>query len=248
MSYMSLDAHKVIGEIRLRVIRWEKDHWAPYPWRVERTPYKVLVAEILLKRTTRQAVSREFLGFIKRFPNIYSIYSADVEELEEALKHLGLYKQRTQHLKELAKAIVEKHGGVVPDRWEDLVALPGLGIYITGAVLSFGFGKRAPVVDSNVARLLSRLTGLRPGSPARWLGLLWVLVPEEGHDYFNYGLIDLGALVCHYKKPRCGQCPLRDLCVHYMAGVDEKRAKELKALYEALYKEAQAMCAKDRKC
>ena len=203
---------KEVEEIRERVIGWEKDHWTPYPWRVDRTPYKVMVAEVLLKRTTRQAVAREFPRFITRFPDFYSIYRADIGEVEEYLRHLGLYRQRASQLKELAAIIVEKYGGRIPDTWDELVALPGVGVYIAGAVLSFGFGKRAPVLDSNVMRLVSRLTGMTAKRPEDYLPVIDPLVPETGHEYFNYGLIDLGATVCHYRGPRCGECPLRGLC------------------------------------
>jgi len=78
------------------VIRWEKENWVPYPWRVVRTPYKVLIAEVSLKRTTRQAVAREFPKFIERFPNLDSIYNATMQGIEEALRHLGLYKQQAR--------------------------------------------------------------------------------------------------------------------------------------------------------
>jgi len=122
--------------------------------------------------------------------------------------------------------------GAASDRWEDLVSLPGVGAYLAGAVLSFGYGERAPVLDSNIVRLLSRLTGAKGKGHEDYLGLLWELVPEEGHDLFNYGLIDLGALVCHYRGPMCGACPLRDLCAHYLEGAGDKGAAEcLRELY-----------------
>ncbi|WP_428287350.1 A/G-specific adenine glycosylase [Infirmifilum sp.] len=185
---------------------------------MDRTPYKVLIAELLLKRTTRQAVAREFPRFIERFPDFYAIHRAPIGEVEEALRHLGLYRQRARHLKQLAEIIIRRYGGRVPDRWEDLVDLPGIGVYIAGAVLSFGYGKRAPVLDSNVMRLLTRLTGMRSRRHEDYLRVLWELVPDEEHEYFNYGLIDLGALVCHYRQPRCGVCPLKDFCVYYQGG------------------------------
>jgi A/G-specific adenine glycosylase len=224
----------LIVEVRRRVIDWEKGHWIPYPWRVNRTPYKVLVAEVLLKRTTRQAVAREFPRFIARFPDIESLYRAPIEEVEEMLRHLGLYKQRAQQLKELAKAIVERFGGRIPGRWEDLVALPGVGPYIAGAVLSFGYGRPAPVVDSNVMRLLGRLLGLKSKRYEDYIRAGWRLVPEEGHDYFNYGLIDLGALVCSYRGPKCSGCPLRDFCVEYNEKADKAGAEHLRGVYSTL--------------
>jgi len=202
----------IADEVRGRVIDWEKKNWVPYPWRVNRTPYKVLIAEILLKRTTRQAVSREFPKFIKKFPDIYAIYRAPLMEVAEALRNLGLYNQRATQLKELAKILVERYGGKVPDDWDKLTSLPGIGPYVAGAVLSFGYGRPAPVVDSNVMRLLRRLLDLESNKYEVYLRILWRLVPQEDHEYFNYGLIDLGALVCNYREPTCKICPLKDLC------------------------------------
>jgi len=235
MDHSDVNRDELVDEIRKRVIEWEKKNWVPYPWRMGRTPYKVLIAELLLKRTTRQAVAREFPKFIQRFPDLYTVYSAPVEEVEEAFKHLGLYKQRAGQLKQLTEAIIKRYGGRIPDKWEDLVALPGIGIYLAGAILSFGYGKRAPVLDSNVMRLLSRLTGIKVKRHESYLKALWRLIPDEGHDYFNYGLIDLGSLVCHYKKPRCRVCPLKDLCVLYAEGIgDNRRADKLRRVYRAL--------------
>jgi len=230
-GYRDMTSERLVEEIRSRVIEWEKRNWVPYPWRVDRTPYKVLVAEFLLKRTTRQAVLREFPKFIEKFPDIYAIYNAPVEEVEEALRHLGLYKQRAKQLKELAEVVVKRYNGRIPDKWEDLVKLPGVGVYIAGAVLSFGYGRRAPVLDSNVVRVVSRLTGLKAKRHGEYLGLLWRLVPDIEHDYFNYGLIDIGAQVCHYKTPRCGSCPLRDLCVYYTGDANRR----LRDVYKELF-------------
>lgn len=231
LGYRDMTSERLVEEIRSRVIEWEKRNWVPYPWRVDRTPYKVLVAEFLLKRTTRQAVLREFPKFIEKFPDIYAIYNAPVEEVEEALRHLGLYKQRAKQLKELAEVVVKRYNGRIPDKWEDLVKLPGVGVYIAGAVLSFGYGRRAPVLDSNVVRVVSRLTGLKAKRHEEYLGLLWRLVPDIEHDYFNYGLIDIGAQVCHYKTPRCGSCPLRDLCVYYTGDANRR----LRDVYKELF-------------
>ncbi len=231
MACDNLSEELVIEEIRKRVISWERTNWVPYPWRTDRTPYKVLIAELLLKRTTRQAVSREFPKFIRRFPNIYTIYKAPISDLEDAFKNLGLYKQRSKQIKQLAEIIIKKYKKKIPDNWEDLLSLPGVGVYLAGAVLSFGYGKKAPVLDSNVIRLLSRLTGLNAKNDS-YLKLLWRLVPDKDHDYFNYGLIDLGATICHYKQPRCKKCPLKDLCVFYLQNTDNNMASCLKSLYK----------------
>lgn len=227
----------LIETIRKRVIEWEKRNWVPYPWRVERTPYKVLLAELLLKRTTRKAVAREFPKFMAKFRDINAIYNASLSELNEALKHLGLYRQRASQLKELAKIVVERYGGRIPDTWDELLSLPGLGAYIAGAVLSFGYGKRAPVVDSNVIRLLSRLTGLHFKKAEDCLPLMWILVPSSNHEDFNYGMIDLGAIVCHYREPKCQICPLSDLCVFQAEKIHKETATLLRNTYMLLIKQ-----------
>jgi len=232
MGCGDLDEGRLVEELRRRVIEWEKGVWAPYPWRADRTPYRVLIAELLLKRTTRQAVSREFLKFIGKFHDLSVIYNAPIKEVEEAFKPLGLYKQRARQLKELAEVVVNKYNNRIPDRWEDLVELPGIGVYIAGAVLSFGYGKKAPVIDSNVIRLLTRLTGIKAKRSEEYLKILWKLVPDVEHEYFNYGLIDLGALVCHYRRPKCGLCPLKELCVYYKENDEKKEC--LKEIYNGL--------------
>jgi len=234
MGSKPISKDMIIDEIRRRVISWEKEHWVPYPWRVNRTPYKVLIAELLLKRTTRQAVLREFPKFIQRFPDFNAVFNAPMVEVEEAFRHLGLYKQRAKQLKQLAEVIIKKYSGKIPDKWEDLVALPGIGVYLAGAVLSFGYGKKAPVLDSNVIRLLSRLTGIKVKRHEDYLKLLWKLIPDEEHDYFNYGLIDLGALICHYKQPRCESCPLKDFCVQYLKN---RGNNSIVKCFEEVYKE-----------
>ncbi|NAZ24553.1 MAG: A/G-specific adenine glycosylase [Thermofilum sp.] len=231
------DAVTIVEELRRRVIDWEKKHWNPYPWRIERTPYKVLIAEILLKRTTRQAVLREYPKFIVKFPSPQELNNAPTEKIAEELKHLGLYRQRAEHLKALAEALVKAYGGNVPNSWDGLVKLPGVGPYIAGAVLSFGYGKPAPVIDSNVMRLLGRLTGLKLGKAEEYLQLLWRLVPEKDHEYFNYGLIDLGFSVCRYGQPKCTDCPLSDLCVTQTENKEPSKAECLKEVYHAIYSE-----------
>lgn len=231
---LTYDVDALISEVRRRVIDWEKRNWIPYPWRVGRTPYKVLIAEVLLKRTTRQAVLREFHKFLTKFPDIHTLYKAPIEEVAESLKHLGLYRQRAEQLKQMAKAIVERYGGKIPDKWEDLVGLPGAGPYIAGAVLSFGYGKPAPVVDSNVMRVLSRLFDVEFKNYENCVRVLQRLLPEEDHEYFNYGLIDLGALVCGYKEVRCGVCPLRELCITYLRTKDKVGADYLRQVYTKL--------------
>ncbi|AFK51624.1 A/G-specific adenine glycosylase [Thermogladius calderae 1633] len=127
MSCGQVGASELLSSVRERVVRWALEHRFDYPWRVERTPYRVLLAEFLLRRTTRTAVARAFQALVERFPDVESLHSAPLEEVEEALKPLGLYRVRARQLKELAAVIVEEYGGRIPDSWEELVRLPGVG-------------------------------------------------------------------------------------------------------------------------
>lgn len=226
---------ELVIEFRRRLIEWGRKNYVDWPWRRDRTPYKVLIAELLLKRTTRQAAAREYPKFLAKFPDIESIHKASFEEVREAFRPLGLYNQRAKQLKELAAAIMERYGGQIPDRLEDLKSLPGVNDYIAGAVLSFGFGKAAPIPDANVLRIMARVTGfsrMTATGKRKIYRVLERLVPPDRHVEFNYALLDLGGSTCHYQWPKCDKCPIRDFCVH--GTEDEERRECLERVYQAL--------------
>jgi len=228
----------LVAEFQRRAIEWGREHYESWPWRSNRTPYRVLIAEFLLKRTTRRAVGRVYPEFIERFPDTKSLYRASLEEVVEALRPLGLYNQRAEQLKELARAVVEVYHGRIPNTLEELKGLPGVSDYIAGAVLSFGYGRPAPVADSNVLRIMSRVTGISSRTAAGKRRLLYVLerlVPEGHHVEFNYALLDLGGSVCHYRYPRCEMCPLKRVCVSPLtASGNTEESGALRAVYAKL--------------
>ena len=237
-----LTPKELIEEFRKRILEWGKDNYVDWPWRQDRTPYKVLIAELLLKRTTRYSVVKEYPNFIKRFPNMESIYHASLEEVREAFRPLGLYNQRAKQLKELAKVVVEEYGGQIPDDPEVLRSLPGVKDYIAGAVLSFGFGKPAIILDANVLRVMARVTGFDRNSTKgrrRIYRVLEALLPTDKHVEFNYALLDLGGSVCHYQFPKCEMCPLKSLCKFAASSNgDIKRAECLTKLYSTIAKKS----------
>ena len=153
-----------IPDVRHALLEWAADHRRAFPWR-EKTvsAYEVLVAEVLLKRTTARAAARVFPTFICQFPDIECVRQALLEQLEAALQPVGLYRQRAKGLKELAEYLVVKHKGQVPRGLPDLVKVPHLGPYSARAILSFGHGIPAAIVDSNVQRVLGRLYRQRLG-------------------------------------------------------------------------------------
>lgn len=209
-----------IAQRRLRVVRrllrWSRKNFRDFPWRDPgASPYQVLIAELLLKRTTSTAAARLYPTFIEHFPSFSSIAEAPSEYLAESLRPIGLHRQRADGMKQLARHVCDTHQSELPASVESLQGLPHAGPYAARAVASFAFGKRAAVVDSNVVRILNRL--LRDSLPAKpTVGLLQEVAdslgPRRSHRLFNYALLDLGATICRYDRPRCDLCPLAAVC------------------------------------
>lgn len=199
------------------ITRWGKENLREFPWRGRVTPYKIFIAEVLLKRTTSTAAKKVYSGFLRKFPTIGSLASSKRKEIERELIVLGLYRQRSAGLKGAAAYILKKHGGRIPTRYEELIKVPHVGQYTAGAVLSFGFGKPAPIVDSNVRRVVNRvffdvLTKKTTDKKVR--DFLSGIVPKKDHKIFNWGLLDLGSLVCSYQFQKCKECPVAGICYY----------------------------------
>ena len=173
------------------------------------------MAEFLLKRTTATAASRVYDNFLARFPRLQEIASTSDEELVECLSGVGLQRQRARALKDLAIWLLTTHDGDVPCDFESLLEVPGLGDYSAAAILSFGYGTPIAVLDANVERIIIRVFGnsfhSRP-SKAMLNETAQRLLPPDNHMEYNYGLLDLGRLVCRYADPKCGLCPLNSVC------------------------------------
>ena len=201
-----------------RVLQWGGQNFSDFPWRLERSPYEVLVVELLLKRTTATAAARVYEDFLARFPSLQDVASAPDEELVRALSSVGLQRQRARSMKHLAAWLLSKHDGGIPSDLEDLLQVPGLGDYSATAILSFGYDIPVAILDSNVERILIRVFGNTLPPRPSWTLLREVaqhLLPREGHREYNYGLLDLGRLICRYADPRCGECPLASVCDFY---------------------------------
>ena len=201
-----------------RVLQWGGQNFSDFPWRMSRSPYEILVAELLLKRTTATAATRVYEYFIVKFPSIKDIASAPDEELVRGLSRVGLQHQRACSMKQLAGWLLSNYDGDIPGDLEALLEVPGLGDYSATAILSFGYGVPAAVLDTNVERILLRVFGnTLPPRPSRTMlrELAQDLLPKEGHREYNYGLLDLGRLICKYVNPKCGECPLASVCDFY---------------------------------
>lgn len=205
-----------VSWIQERLLSWITTKGRDFQWRRPgKTPFQILVAELLLKRTTAVAAARVYDKFVRRFPDPASVTRATIGTLEDLLSPIGLYRQRALGFKAMAEFLVVHHRGEVPSGLEELLEVPQVGDYTARAVLSFGFDQPTAIVDSNVQRVLGRLCLLSLG-PAQKLNdfqqIADRLLPERDHKLFNWGLLDLGALICRYDRPRCGSCPLMSKC------------------------------------
>jgi A/G-specific adenine glycosylase len=199
------------------LLAWYASNRRDLPWRRDPAPYAVWVSEVMLQQTQVDTVRGYFDRWMKRFPSVRALAKADEADVLHAWQGLGYYS-RARNLWRGAQAVMTEHRGVVPETLESLLSLPGIGPYSAGAILSIAHGKRAPIVDGNVIRVLSRLFGLR-GDPTRapLKGEIWALagelVPDERPGDFNQAMMELGATVCAPRSPACSACPVAKRCV-----------------------------------
>ncbi len=191
-----------------KLLAWYKRNARVLPWRETRNPYAILVSEFMLQQTQVSRVLDYYPRFLKRFPTIEKLSRARPKTVREAWDGMGYYA-RAANLHALAKQVAET-GYRIPDDPEDLRTLPGVGRYTAGAVACFAYEKPVPTVDTNVRRVLERAFG----SKDVWK-LAEKLVPKKGERAwrFNQALMELGALVCTARKPKCPICPLRSDCL-----------------------------------
>ena len=196
---------------RRRLLAWYARHARQLPWRGVGDPYAVLVSEMMLQQTQVRRVVEFFPPFLARYPTLEDLAAAPADAVREAWDGLGYYA-RARNLHAAAREVVATHGGVLPERPEDLRRLPGIGRYTAGAVASIAFGADVPAVDTNAARVLRRALGMRRGRPARLWRVAEAMVPRGRAADWNQALMDLGATVCTARAPRCATCPVRTSC------------------------------------
>ena len=194
-----------------KLLRWYGQHARDLPWRRTRDPYRVIVSEFMLQQTQVSRVSEFYPRFLKRFPTVYDLAKAKPKAVREAWDGLGYYA-RASNLHALARVVSKTMNGKLPDDTEKLDDLPGVGRYTAGAVACFAYEQSVPAVDTNVKRVLERVFRTKDV----W-GLAAAIVPKQGKRAwrFNQALMELGALVCVARKPRCPVCPVRNECRYW---------------------------------
>jgi A/G-specific adenine glycosylase len=218
-----------LAALRRRVLRWYRTARRDLPWRFaagKGDPYRTWISEVMLQQTRVETVIPYYRRFLGLFPTLGALAKASEGEVLAAWSGLGYYS-RARALRRAAREALARFGGL-PGTVEGLQGLPGLGPYTTGAVASIAFGLRVPAVDGNAGRVLARLFRVEADPhEARFRKLVWSRAGElvrgaRDPGALNQALIEMGALICRPRTPRCDRCPLERLCVSRRAGVEEE--------------------------
>ena len=204
------------AKFRRRLLSWYRRHGRDLPWRRTRDPYAILVSEIMLQQTQVAAVIPYYYKWLQRFPDFASLARASQNDVLRAWQGLGYYA-RARNLHATAKTVISRHGGTFPQGIEQMRQLSGIGKYTAHAVASFAFDRSVPIVEANTARVLARLFNLRESIDSdAGRKTLWQhaasLLPKSEATTFNSALLDLGALICVSRKPKCDVCPVKGFC------------------------------------
>jgi A/G-specific adenine glycosylase len=207
---------ETLAVFRRELPAWFRRNGRDLPWRRTRDPYKILVSEVMLQQTQVERVRAYYRRFLRQYPTVRELAAARPAAVREAWEGLGYYA-RAKNLQAAARRVMEAHDGRFPRRPEEIRALPGVGRYTAGAVASFAYEEPAPILDTNVRRVLTRLfVRRRPQSAAALDRRLWAMAEEvipPGEAWaFNQALLDFGALLCTARAPRCPECPMISIC------------------------------------
>jgi len=213
---------------RRRLLEWYRRNGRDLPWRRTSDPYHILVSEVMLQQTQVDRVLPKYHEWLEKYPSLEALAAAPEEDVTETWRPLG-YNIRPRRLHAIARESVARYGGELPDDEETLRSFKGIGEYTAGAVMSFAFGRRAAILDTNVARVLFRIFIGRGNPKAHAMKRhLWevsrTVLPHRHVFDFNQALMDFGATLCTARKPRCLVCPMSAGCQAYPFNPDNERA------------------------
>ena len=228
---------------RRLLLRWFATHARALPWRPSPGLYETWISEIMLQQTQVATVVPYYLRFLQRFPHVAALAAADEHELLRCWEGLGYYR-RARQLHAAARVIVAEHGGRIPTSIDLLRALPGIGRYTAGAILSIALDQRHPILEANTVRVLSRLSALAADptcseSQRQLWALAELLVPHRRCGDFNQALMELGSTICTPRAPDCPRCPVSAFCTVRARGLQHcVPHPKKKTLYEAVHEAA----------
>jgi A/G-specific adenine glycosylase len=209
-----------------KLISWYRLHKRDLPWRRTSSPYHIWISEILLQQTKVRTVIPYYLQFIKRFPTVVRLASADLQDLLKCCEGIGYYS-RIRNMHKAAKKITNEFRGKFPDNYSDLLKLPGIGYYTAAAISSIAYNHPIPAMDGNLLRILTRIYAVQeditiPGVRKRIQSFAAGIIPSSSSGEFNQALMDLGALICLPVHPKCEQCPVSGFCAAKKADLQFK--------------------------
>lgn len=214
---MNKDASEIKSLLPKKLLAWYHRHRRALPWRETDDPYRIWISEIMLQQTRVDTVIPYYHRFLCAYPDVFALACAHLPDVLKVWENLGYYS-RARNLHRAAGVIVRNFGGHIPDTYDLIKTLPGIGDYTAGAILSIAYNQAVPAVDGNVRRILSRVYAIRkpadhPQEQKKWFELAASLVPRGRPGDFNQALMDLGATICRAKNPDCAACPLSSFCL-----------------------------------
>lgn len=206
---------KNLNRIRQNLLRWYDQNQRDLPWRRTRDPYAIWIAETMLQQTQVKTALPYYRRFLRAFPTIQALDRASKEEVLALWSGLGYYR-RAANLKKAARGIMRAHRGKIPREFKALRALPGVGPYTAGALMSIAFNKPYPALDGNARRVLTRIFSAKREKDLRGIGEQMVSPSHSGH--LNQALMDLGSTICSVREPNCPSCPIGRSCAASSSG------------------------------
>ena len=214
-------------KIQQNLLNWFYENARDLPWRKSYLPYHVWISEIMLQQTQMERVIDYFIRWMKEFPDIASIVKSNEEKILKLWEGMGYYS-RARNIFKSATILMEQYNGKLPSDYEQLLKLPGIGKYTAGAIMSIAFNKEFAIVDANIERVFARLFNLaKPVKSKSTHAFIWQkakeLIPQGKAREFNQAFMELGALVCIPRNPRCNICPVRVYCQSLAENVVSER-------------------------
>lgn len=216
--------------VKHKLLSWYDQNDYTFPWRKSTNPYHIFLSEVMLQQTQVKTALPYYLNWLNKFPNISDVSNAKADEILKSWEGLGYYS-RARNFHKASKIISKKYNNNIPDTFDDLINLPGVGQYIAGAVLSIAYNKTYPAVDANAIRVISRLEmniEPYPKNIKSISDLILKYISKKRPGDFNQSVMDLGREICKSKNPKCTICPIRLYCKSYINNCVDKFPIKLK--------------------